>query len=62
VSEEAVAIEDSPNGIHAAKAAGIFCVGFPNEVTRLFDLSEADVLVESLDELPLDRLLQLAAS
>jgi HAD superfamily hydrolase (TIGR01509 family) len=62
VSEEAVAIEDSPNGIRAAKAAGIFCVGFPNEVTRLFDLSDADVLVESLDELPLGRLLQLAAS
>ena len=30
---EAVAFEDSPNGIRAAKAAGIFCVAVPNGVT-----------------------------
>jgi beta-phosphoglucomutase-like phosphatase (HAD superfamily) len=33
-AEEAIAIEDSPNGIHAAKSAGLFCVGYANAVTR----------------------------
>jgi HAD superfamily hydrolase (TIGR01509 family) len=56
----AVAIEDSTHGIAAAKAAGIFCVAVPNEVTRRLDLSAADVLIGSLTELPLDRLLDMA--
>ena len=56
-----VAIEDSPNGIAAAKAAGIFCLAAPNEVTAGLDLSAADVVVHSLDELPLERLLGLTA-
>jgi len=58
----AVAIEDSPNGVAAAKAAGVFCVAAPNDVTAALDLSASDVLVGSLDELPFDRLLELAAA
>jgi HAD superfamily hydrolase (TIGR01509 family) len=58
----AVAIEDSPNGVAAAVGAGIFCVAAPNDVTAALDLSAADVLVRSLDELPFDRLLELAAT
>jgi HAD superfamily hydrolase (TIGR01509 family) len=54
---EALAFEDSPNGISAARAAGIFCVAFPNEVTSALDLSQADLLLESLDDLPLPELL-----
>jgi HAD superfamily hydrolase (TIGR01509 family) len=54
---EAVAFEDSPNGIRAARAAGIFCVGVPNEVTRTLGLEEADLLVDSLAELPPAKLL-----
>jgi HAD superfamily hydrolase (TIGR01509 family) len=49
---EAIAFEDSPNGVKAAKAAGIFVVGIPNGVTRSFGLDEADVVVDSLAELP----------
>lgn len=60
-ASEAVAIEDSPNGITAAKAAGVFCVAAPNEVTASLDLSAADVVVRSLDDLPLERLLELVA-
>ena len=60
--EEAIAFEDSPNGIAAAKAAGIFTVAVPNGVTAALGLDEADVLVDSLAELPLERLLgRLAA-
>ncbi len=38
------AVEDSPNGIRAAKAAGIPCVCIPNEATAGLDLSEADLV------------------
>jgi HAD superfamily hydrolase (TIGR01509 family) len=61
-ADEAIAIEDSPNGIHAAKAAGLFCLGYSNDVTRQLDLSEADVVVDSLDELLLPQVLHIATS
>jgi HAD superfamily hydrolase (TIGR01509 family) len=61
-ASEAVAVEDSPNGIAAAKGAGLFCVAAPNDVTASLDLSAADVVVRSLEELPFDRLLELAAA
>ena len=56
-ADEAVAFEDSPNGIRAAKAAGIFVVGIPNSVTQDLALDEADLVVDSLAELPPDELL-----
>jgi putative hydrolase of the HAD superfamily len=55
-----IAIEDSPNGIAAAKAAGIFCVAVPNEVTERLDVSAADLVVRSLEELPFDELIARA--
>ena len=55
--DTAVAFEDSPNGVRAAKAAGIYVVGIPNNVTRSFGLDEADVVVESLAALPPDELI-----
>jgi HAD superfamily hydrolase (TIGR01509 family) len=54
--DEAVAFEDSPNGIRAAKAAGIYTVGIPNAVTRDYGLDEADLVLDSLAELPPDDL------
>jgi beta-phosphoglucomutase-like phosphatase (HAD superfamily) len=60
-ADEAIAIEDSPTGIHAAKTAGIFCLGYANDVTRELDLSEADVVVDSLDDLPLAEAVRIAA-
>jgi beta-phosphoglucomutase-like phosphatase (HAD superfamily) len=55
---EAVAFEDSPHGVRAAKAAGVFCVAVPNEVTRELGLEEAgaDVVLDSLADLPPDAL------
>jgi HAD superfamily hydrolase (TIGR01509 family) len=52
--DEAVAFEDSPNGVLAAKAAGVFCLAIPNEVTRELGLAEAgaDILLDSLADLP----------
>jgi HAD superfamily hydrolase (TIGR01509 family) len=57
---EAIAFEDSPNGIRAAKAAGMFCVAVPNGVTRSYGFDEADLLIGSLAELPLAQLLERA--
>jgi HAD superfamily hydrolase (TIGR01509 family) len=51
-ADEAIAFEDSPNGVRAAQAAGIFCVAVPNEVTRALGLDEADLVLDSLAELP----------
>jgi HAD superfamily hydrolase (TIGR01509 family) len=51
---DAVAFEDSPNGVRAAKSAGVFCVAIPNEVTRDLGLEEAgaDLVLDSLADLP----------
>jgi HAD superfamily hydrolase (TIGR01509 family) len=54
---EAVAFEDSPNGIRAAKKAGLFCVAVPNPLTKLLDINEADMRMETLGEMPLEELL-----
>ena len=53
-ADEAVAFEDSPNGVRAAKAAGVYCVAVPNEVTRELGLAEAgaDIVLDSLADLP----------
>jgi HAD superfamily hydrolase (TIGR01509 family) len=56
-ADEAVAFEDSPNGVRAAKGAGLFCVAVPNPVTETLALDEADVVVGSLAELPFADLL-----
>jgi HAD superfamily hydrolase (TIGR01509 family) len=56
-ADEAVAFEDSPPGVAAAKAAGIFTIAVPNDVTRNYGLEEADMLVESLADLQPDELL-----
>ena len=57
--ENCIVIEDSSNGIRAAKAAGIFCVGYNSENSKLQDLSLADVIVEDLNELSFDRISKL---
>lgn len=46
-----IVIEDSANGVKAAKAAGIACVGYINPNSGEQDLSKADYLVESFEGL-----------
>lgn len=54
-----IALEDSPNGVTAAKRAGLYCVAVVNSVSRQLPLENADLRVESLVDLPLDTLLAL---
>jgi HAD superfamily hydrolase (TIGR01509 family) len=54
---EAIVFEDSLNGLLAARQAGIFCVAVPNGVTRHLPLEQADLRIDSLAELPLEKLL-----
>lgn len=57
---EAVAIEDSPNGSRAAVAAGMHCVIVPNTLTKLlaFDPSDRCYHAESLLDFDFKRLTQ----
>ncbi len=57
--ENCIVIEDSTNGIKAAKSAGIFCVGYNSANSKLQDLSLADVIVEDLNELSFERISKL---
>lgn len=59
---QALAIEDSPNGVRAAKRAGLYCVAVPNAVTRGLALDGADLVLPSLEALPLGELLARARS
>ncbi len=49
---ECVVIEDSRNGLLAAKTAGIYCVITTNSYTKDEDFTEADVVVSELGDLP----------
>ena len=55
--DEAIAFEDSPNGVRAAKAAGLICVAVPNPVTASLGLDEADLVLGSLASVALPELL-----
>lgn len=54
---EAIVFEDSPNGIKAAKSAGIFVVAVPNPVTSLLSIEDANLTLTSLTDLSLPDLL-----
>ena len=56
---EAIAFEDSPNGIAAAKGAGIFCVAVPNPITARLSMERADLRLDSLIDMPLDELIAI---
>jgi HAD superfamily hydrolase (TIGR01509 family) len=56
-NNEAIVFEDSPNGVRAAKSAGIFVVAVPNPVTSLLSIENANLTLRSLADLSLPALL-----
>ncbi len=59
-ADECVVIEDSYNGVTAAKAAGMSCIAFRNPESGNQDLSAADLIIDSFRET--DKIFQLINS
>jgi beta-phosphoglucomutase len=53
--ENCIVIEDSTNGVKAAKAAGIYCVGYNSIHSKLQDLSAADVIINHFNEIDYEK-------
>lgn len=51
---ECLVLEDAENGVKAAKRAGCFCIAVRREHNKDQDLSRADKLVHSLEEITLE--------
>ncbi|TBX70102.1 HAD family hydrolase [Flavobacterium silvisoli] len=49
--ENCIVIEDSTNGILAAKAAGIYCIGYDSFHSKMQDYSQADMVISNFSEL-----------
>jgi HAD superfamily hydrolase (TIGR01509 family) len=56
--EEAIVLEDSPNGVTAAKIAGIFTVAIPNPLTARLNLGHADLQLDALSQISLADLIE----
>ena len=56
-ANRALALEDSPNGVQAAKEAGLFCAVVPNQMTRDLNFDRADIRLASLAGMPLAQLI-----
>lgn len=57
-AEQAVALEDSPNGVRGAKNAGLLCAAVPGPMTRGESFDHADLILHALTDLSLDELLE----
>jgi len=53
-----IVIEDAPNGIQAAKAAGAKCIAVTNSTTAA-NLSQADLVCDSLEQIDLETIRKL---
>jgi len=49
--EKCIVIEDSTNGILAAKAAGIYCIGYKSFHSKMQDYSKADMVINHFKEI-----------
>lgn len=54
---EAIALEDSQHGITAARAAGLYAVAVPHNLTAHLPFTEAHLRLESLADVPLEQLI-----
>lgn len=51
-SQDIIVIEDSVNGIQSAKAAEMYCIGYRATHNATYDLSAADMIIQSYSEIP----------
>ncbi|MFT8870676.1 MAG: HAD-IA family hydrolase [Sporolactobacillus sp.] len=58
---EAIAFEDSVNGVVAAKRAGLFCIAVPSAVTKQLPFGYADGCFNSLKDIALEKLINYLA-
>lgn len=56
---ESMVIEDSTNGIAAAKAANIYCVGFKSQYSTGQDYSKANLIILDFKEIEFHKALNL---
>jgi HAD superfamily hydrolase (TIGR01509 family) len=59
--ENCVVIEDSTNGVKAAKGAELLCIGYNSEHSKLQDLSDADLIINDFNELNSKKISQLGS-
>lgn len=61
-ADDAIVLEDSPNGVTAAQRAGIFTIVVPNPMTEDLPLDHANMRLSSLEEIDLRFVIQLVES
>ncbi len=60
-SDKCMVFEDSPNGISAAKSAGMYCIAVETESVGLDELAQADFTIQSFNGITPDRLSEIFA-
>ncbi|KGO85125.1 ABC transporter ATP-binding protein [Flavobacterium rivuli WB 3.3-2 = DSM 21788] len=55
-ADECIVIEDSTNGIKAATAAGVYCIGYKSEEDSLQDTSLANEVITDFKQLSFERI------
>ena len=61
-ADEAIVFEDSPNGVQAARAAGIYTVSVPNPVTAMLETNGANMTINSLADITLKTIMIKASN
>lgn len=59
VTKNCIVIEDSENGVQAAKAAGMKCIGFEGKHLIKQDITKADIVVNDLKKINSEMILSL---
>lgn len=55
-TNECIVIEDSTNGIEAAKSAGVYCIGFDSFHSKNQDYSKADLVIKDFNEINFNKI------
>ena len=56
-NSEVIVLEDSLNGVNAAKSAQLFTIAIPNQTTKSFNFEKTGIVLDSLSDIYLIELL-----